>query len=242
MKVLTAILVISMIAVVDMPPLLIKNGQAILDKSIQKYDPDSKWPALMLKAHIQEPRPSVPHRYSIVTLDAGTGYFQLQRNRADKIATYSMEADGSMKVLIDGQSDFPEEWREKYRLDLNLVPRYQRSYRTFYGLPMTLNQNLIEEILGVAKVTFNRKVAYRIHISLHEPLFTKEWYLFVDKNDYSLLGIEMFAEENGTRKGERLLFEGTVAVDGITIPRIKHWYDLESGDYSGSDVLLKLLD
>ena len=218
------------------------TAQRVLEKTIRKYDPENKWPVLSLKAHIQEPRPSVPHRYSVITMNAATGYFRMERNREEKIATYISETDGSRQVLIDGKDDFPEDWREKYRLDPELVPRYHRSYRTFYGLPMSLNDNLIEEIRAMTKVTFNHRPAYQLDVSLRESLFTKDWRIFIARDDFTLLGLEMHTVEEGKVTGEKLVFEGTVAVDGLTIPRMKHWYDLASGSYSGTDLLLKLLE
>ena len=242
MKSLTSLIVIIAVSLSGLYQSPGKTGKKILEKSIQKYDPEGQWPDLSIKAHFQEPRIQNPQRYTILSMNPGNGYFQMDRNREDKIATYIMETDGTSKVLIDGQAEFPETWREKYRLDPNLSAIYQGSYSMIYGLPMSLNNEVIETFNGITKATFNQRPAYRIEITLKKPFFSKNWWVFIGQKDYSFLGLEMFNEEDGKITGERLVFEDRVPIEKTSIPRIKHWYDMESGQYLGSDILVKLLE
>ena len=54
----------------------------------------------------------------------------------------------------------------------------------------------------------------------------------------SLLGIEIIFPDDPT-KGDRLIFENTLEINGINIPRIRHWFELRNNDYSGSDMIMK---
>ena len=242
MKLFISLIVIITIALPEIYYSPTKTGKTILEKSIQKYDPEGQWPNLSIKARFQEPRLRNPERYSIISMNPGDGYFRMDRNRDEKIATYIIETDGTRKVLIDGEAEFPEAWQDKYRLDPNLITIYQRSYNIIYGLPMTLNDQLIEEITDVTKTTFDQKPAYRIEVALREPLFSKHWWVFIDRKDYSFLGLEMFEREGNKITGERLIFDDRVVLEKTSVPRIKHWYDLESGEFLGSDILVKLLE
>ena len=63
--------------------------------------------------------------------------------------------------------------------------------------------------------------------------------MFFAQKDFKILGIEMFFPEN-PNKGERLIFEGEFETNGIKIPRMKHWYELNNV-YSGSDIIISEL-
>ncbi len=217
----------------------IEKGEKIIERSIQKYDPQAKFSKLRYQAHIQEPRPQSTDRYSKVTLNYETGYFKLDRNRGEKIATYIVDSNGAPSVLIDGESSFPEAWREKYRLAPQSPLGYKRFYFIQFGLPMTLDDDFIERITQVSKTRFNGQVAYAIDIVLREPMFTKNWCLYIAKKDDAFLGMDMYKMENGEKVGERLVYDGTFEVDDVLLPRMKHWYDISSEAYLGSDILVK---
>ena len=237
----------SLIAILTISLPVFKNapaakGKQIIQKSIQKYDPDNKWPDLSMSVRFQEPRLSLADRYSIVSMDHQSGSFKLERNREDKIATYIVDSDGKSKVLIDGLEEFPEAWKDKYRLHSNLPQIYKRSYFSMYGLPMTLNNDLIEEIHSVKKTSFQRQAAYQLEVTLKEPLFAKHWKIYFAKEDYTFLGLEMYDNKAEPNKGERLVFDSIIEINGISIPRNKHWYDLSTNEFLGSDILISLLD
>lgn len=49
----------------------------------------------------------------------------------------------------------------------------------------------------------------------------------------------IFLDDN--TKGERLYFDKSITINGITIPRIRHWYEMND-EFSGSDIILKQLN
>ena len=40
---------------------------------------------------------------------------------------------------------------------------------------------------------------------------------------------------------EKLLFEGEIDIQGVKIPRIRHWYETPKNEYMGSDIIIKTL-
>ena len=162
------------------------------------------------------------------------------RNRGEKIASYGINAKGITTVLLDNKVVEDSLSIKKYMLQPRRVKSYQNFYQMLLGLPMSINEHTIAEFNSISKTIFNEKLSYKVQIKLKEPMFSDVWNLFVSEDDFTLLGIEMIFPEDPT-KGERLYFEKTIQIGEITIPRIRHWYELND-TYSGSDVIVKLLE
>ncbi|MEO0338843.1 MAG: DUF6503 family protein [Bacteroidota bacterium] len=238
MNLLSILLLFLSITIFNPSPGPTEKGKKIIQSSIQKYDPQGKFSTLKYQVHIQEPRPQTLDRYSKLRVDHATGYFKLDRNREDKIASYIVDAQGQPSVLLDGESSFPEEWREKYRLNSQAPFGYKRFYYIQFGLPMTLDDDFIEAINELTKTTFNGQAAYAIDITLKEPMFTNNWKLYIARKDFAYLGMDMYKVENDEVVGERLIYDGHFEVDGVTLPRMKHWYDIKTGAFLGSDIVV----
>ena len=110
-----------------------------------------------------------------------------------------------------------------------------------FGLPMSLNENFIQEYGEVRETDFEFTAAYEVKIILKKELFSNEWTIFVARDNFRFLGIE-FTLPDEARTSERLVFSGQFHYGVITIPRYHHWYDLSAGEYVGSDIILKALD
>lgn len=54
-----------------------------------------------------------------------------------------------------------------------------------------------------------------------------------------MLGVVIFHPDKA--EGERLLFDGEVNYQGVRLPIMRHWYELDTGTYSGSDIIVKAL-
>ncbi len=213
------------------------NGAAILERSITKHDPLNSWENALLNIHIQEPRVGNPYRYSIVQLSNAENSFRLQRNRDQHISTHMVDKHGNNTVLLNGKRESDALLISKYRLEPERNKTYQKFYQTMYGLPMSMN-TLLEKITDVSTASFNNTDCYKIELILKEAVFSEHWNLFISKSDYTLKGVEIFFPERAGA-GERIFFDGEISLDNMSIPRIRHWYELEDHSYSGSDIIVQ---
>lgn len=218
-----------------------KNSTYLLEQSKKYHDPNESWSQLDWKFHIQEPRTQNPARYSMVSLNNQNGTFELLRSREQSISAHKIDASGNAEVLLDGSKDFPEELEKKYRLNAARNQGYRKFYQMMYGLPMSLTDDLITEIKAAETVIFNKEEAYKIQIQLKEAMIGQYWRIFLSTKSHKVIGLEIVGEENAVA-GERLFFDGEFNYKGIQIPRIRHWYDIETEAYSGSDIILKELE
>jgi hypothetical protein len=215
-------------------------GTDILQKSIQQHDPNHQWSTAEFSLRIQEPRLQNPVRFSEVSINNKTNAFELKRNRGDKVASYGIDAASITTVLLDNQIVQDTAMIAEYMLQHPRVKNYQWFYEVMLGLPMSLDNDILEKIGAVSEVTFNEKKSYRIPIKLKKPLFSDTWNLFISTEDFTLLGIEMVFPDD-PNKGERLYFDKTIRIGEMQIPRFRHWCELNDS-YSGSDVIVKQLD
>jgi hypothetical protein len=211
----------------------------ILRESIAYHDPSNSWQNTVLKIHIQEPRTLNPHRYSIIELANSDNTFSLKRNRDDNISEHIIDKDGNSSVLWNGVIAADTALVRKYRLDPSRNAGYREFYQIFYGLPMSLEDRILE-MKNATEANFNKQQCYKLEIELKEPMFSKHWSLFLSKSTKEVLGIEIVSEDNPD-EGERLYFENTITINQIIIPRIRHWHELKDNAYSGTDIIIGAL-
>lgn len=215
------------------------TAQEFLELSQQKHDPNKSWESIELSLHIQEPRPQTPFRYSILFLDNATGEFRLTREveegRVDRIIT----PRGDAKILLNGEIEISKEIREKYGLETERNHGFKSFYQTMYGLPMSLNNGIVETLERDSDDVFEEKETYVIRVTLKEPIISKNWVLYISKQNYSLTGLKFDHPETSDRQDEFIHFGGEFMLDEITIPRFRHWYHKDSEDYLGSDIIVK---
>ena len=216
------------------------SGKELLEKSIQKHDPKNQWNTAEFTLRIQEPRLSNPPRFSVVYMNNQNNAFKLLRSREDKVASYGINAEGVTTVLLENQAVEDSSTIDRYMLQHKRVKSYQGFYQMLLGLPMSLNEKTLANVGVASKTTFNDKDAYQVQIQLKKPVFSDVWNLYISKDDFTLLGIEMIFPDE-PNKGERLYFEKSIQIGEISIPRIRHWYELDD-TYSGSDVIVKKLE
>ena len=217
------------------------DGREILKKSIKAHDPEGKWSTAKIKIHIQEPRLKNVHRFSRIMLDNATGAFQLERNRQDKITTHIIDKDGKSKSLLDGKVENDPVLIKKYRLgaDQNFI--YKQFSYVMLGLPMSLEGDIIKSFGAVSKANFNNHESYKIPVTLSKSLFSENWTLYIREDSFDLIGIEITFPDDVT-KGERLYFDKEINISGLRIPRMRHWHEYKDDSYSGSDIIMKILD
>lgn len=215
------------------------TNNEILEKGIEKHDPNNEWESANINIHIQEPRISNPERYSIVKLNNKNGSFELHRNREKSVSKHIIDENGVSKTFLDNQISTDSLLIKKYRLDPKRNFGYKRFYQLLLGLPMSLQNEKFYLKENVEEVFFNHQNAYKLSLELEKPMFSKNWNLYFSLNDFTLLGIEVVFPED-KNKGERLFFDGEMKINAMSIARTRHWYELDN-TYAGSDIIIKKL-
>nr|WP_034242795.1 DUF6503 family protein [Aquimarina atlantica] len=164
--------------------------------------------------------------------------FELKRNRDQHISTHIIDEKGISTTLLDGEVNTDSTQIKKYRLQPERNPNYQKFYQHLIGLPMSLNKAAVDTFGKTSKTVFNDTDSYKIELVLKEEIFSKHWNVFISQKDYTLLGIEIVFPDDPT-KGERLYFSGEIIIEGVKIPRIRHWHEYDTDAYSGSDIIVK---
>ncbi|MEM9680339.1 MAG: DUF6503 family protein [Bacteroidota bacterium] len=212
------------------------NAQEILDKSILYHDPNNSFGKTKIDIHIQEPRIQNPYRYSKIIMDNNENTFMLKRNRGNRVAEYYKDKDGELSVLLDGKIEQDTSLIRQFRLDTSFVNGYSNYYQIMLGLPMSMT-SYAKTVNGGDITGFDGKYCYKIDIEIKESVISTQWHLYISTYDFSLVGVELINEEDNT-KGERLVYEDLIKIEGINYPKIRHWRDRNSNDYLGSDILL----
>ena len=214
------------------------NGAELIQKSIEVHDPNNNWQDLVLNIRTQEPRVGNPGRFSEVKLNNKTGAFEMIRNREQHLSKHIIDENGNATTLLDNSDSYPDSLIAKYRLQPERNQRYRNFYQTMYRLPMSLK---IDTIFSAEEAMFNNTSCYKISLQLEEEVFSKYWDIFLEKDSYIYKGMEItFPDE--PEKGERLYFNGEAIIDGVKIPRTRHWHELSDDAYMGSDILVKELE
>lgn len=216
------------------------KGRELLQKSISVHDPNGKWANLEFAVHIQEPRIGNPARYSILKMNNTTGAFELIRNREKHLSKHTIDESNQAKVFLDDSEEIADSLVKKFRLKPERNDGYREFYKMLYGLPMSLDDEWVKDIGAVEMSDFRGQMCYRIPIELQQKMFSKHWVIYLSKSSNEFKGMEIIFPEDKT-KGERLYFEGTINIDEVNIPRIRHWHEYSNDDYSGSDIVLKEL-
>lgn len=212
------------------------DGSQILNEAIIEHDASGYWSKAKLNLLIQEPRISNPNRYSILKLDNSRTTFELSRNRDQYISKHIIESDGNSLILLDGKKEIDTALIKKYRLDASRNIGYKNFYHLMYGLPMSLRSS-IEKIIETTEDVFSKEECYKIEILLKKNIISKYWNIYIAKSNKRLVGIEIIFPERPD-DGDRLYFEGIIDIEGMKIPRIRHWHELKNDDYSGSDIII----
>ena len=218
-----------------------RNSYHLLEQAKLRHDSHNNWKNTELRFHIQEPRIANPYRYSKIKLDNKSNAFEIERNRSDGTEKRIINEKGEFHALFNESEDIPLEIIDKYGLNKERSFGYKNFYATMYGLPMSITENIYENLDTAEFIKFDGKEAYEIKMTLKENMISKYWSIYLDANDYTILGLE-FSFPNDPAKDEILKFEGEVSVNGIIIPRIRNWYSKNSNEYLGSDIIVKEIE
>ncbi|MEM6763847.1 MAG: DUF6503 family protein [Bacteroidota bacterium] len=217
------------------------SSTQLLASSAAFHDPDNRWERATLSLYIQEPRIQNPSRYSRLLLNNETGEFQLERNRDEHLSTHIVNSGGEGSILFNGSAEIDSQYVAAYRLSPERSLGYRGFYHFMYGLPMSITQEKVKEMRPVNAAFFNNKACYQLEVELVEPMISAHWRLYFREGDFRLEGVEIFFPEEA-EKGEKIVFDHLAEADGMLLPRIRNWYELGNGEYSGSDIILKEIE
>lgn len=214
------------------------SGGELLQKSIAHHDPGGRWANLALDIHIQEPRVGNYARWSRVHWSDSL-MFQMDREVDGHRLTYRCKDNNNITLFNDNMLDHRADTAliKQYRLQSDRVDLYHDFYKTLIGLPMSLPDR-IKTFTEVKQTNYNGIDAHAIGVILNKPLFSDRWVLYVARDDHRYLGMEII-DNNNSNDGERLYFTEWYDHRGVKLARVRHWYDRASGDYSGTDIILK---
>lgn len=217
------------------------NSLYILKQSQKIHDVHNNWKQAKLRIHIQEPRVGTPDRYTKLLINNSSNYFEMERNREEGMVKMIFTENEEGEIFLNGKSAFTEDIKEKYG-NLETIKRSKNFYEIMYGLPMSFTDEFWKEINPAQKATFEGKEVYRINIELQEELISKHWTLIISAETYKIMAIEFNHPEEPEKNEEIIKFYGEYEINGIQIPRVRDWYDKNTNEYLGTDVIVKQLD
>jgi hypothetical protein len=216
------------------------SAQAILEKAVRYHDPQDRWPSFRGTLELAEPRPQTPERRSTVHFDRQAGFFRLDRYYGNQPVVTRIVENGNCSYLLDGAAVTGTAALRQHRLDCERNRGFQAFYEFLYGLPMSLNSDDVLERVPLPEITeFEGKPACALRIRLRKAIISDDWRFFFDPDSGRLLGYAYYENEAGTR-GARLLLHEEAAFESIRFSRLRSWYDLESGNYLGTDVIVQV--
>ncbi len=213
-----------------------KNSSYLVAKSQQYHDTENKWANITFNLHIQEPRLANPTRYSIIYLNNEVGSFSIERDSNYGKVVRSIDSSGVASITVNGSSSFSNRLRDELRLIESNIIRYKDFYKAIYGLPMSLNQMGGLVYSEAKSITFFEKEVFKINVTLEEGLISNNWNLYILQEDFSLFALEFVHKD---KDNELLKFESVIDIEGVRIPRFRHWYNLVKEEYRGSDIIVK---
>lgn len=214
-----------------------KNGNYLLEQSILRHDPNTRWDQQKMQLRIQEPRTQNPERFTEIAIDNTEDHFKMIR-KVESVVVETVIKGDEVKFLVDGNPRFEEDVAEKYRLYPERALGYKKFYTTMYGLPMTLDNNFVSKIESVDHLDMDNRKVIRIQLLLHEAMISKHWGVLLAPDSYELLGLEFYHPESGDNERETIWFDGNFKKDGILLPRFRHWYLNGKAEYLGSDIII----
>ncbi len=187
----------------------------ILDKAAGYHDPKGNWQNLNTILLFTETRPSGDDQKTTVVIDNTKTYMKIDRN-SENVYEVSGEAG---KVLVGDH-------------DEARAVRMRNYYLYLWGLPMKLydegtpfDRDVEEEILNGVKCHVLR-VVYQ----------EDTWYFHFDQMSGQMLQYKFYKDEDAG-KGELIVLEDEILIDGIKIPQKRSWYTLPEMKYLGTDIL-----
>ena len=214
------------------------NGIDLLDKSIKYHDPNGQWSNFNATLYLEQSRPNNEGKdKSEVIINLPDSYFKVVDNRRGN--SIIREVNGTnCSTHFNGNSTFSEEDKKKHRLTCERAKMFRDYFAYLYGLPMKLKDE--GTIIGreVYTTTFQDQACLSMRVTYDETVGEDIWYFYFHPSTYALIGYRFYHEE-AKNDGEYITLEGEESVQGIKIPKNRHWYYNKDDKFLGADFLVR---
>jgi hypothetical protein len=102
---------------------------------------------------------------------------------------------------------------------------------------MSLTDKMVKSFNDVSVIDFNDKKSYKVEIELQNSIISEYWNIYVDILDHSVIGVDIVFPDS-PEKSDRIYLTGNLKINNINIPRFRHWHELTTNEYSGSDIIV----
>lgn len=143
--------------------------------------------------------------------------------------------EGQYSTYVNGELVQDSALMKAHRLSQERADGYHNYYQTKLGLPVSLKGRYQLKQGPVEPTTWQGQKVYRLEVEIADAPFAAAWELFVDSKDYRLLGYGFFPQEGA---GEYLVLDQYMEINGMYLPRARHWYSREEDEYLGTDLVL----
>lgn len=197
------------------------TAKKIISNSIQFHDPNLKWTSLNQTLSFDSRfsfNDSVPEEMHL-TFNNGSQEFTY--NNLDRAVKLHYTPDTCYKKTSNG--------------DCNGYKWTYGFYPFIWGLPMKLEDPGVEPESSFKATTFNNLKVWEVQIN-----YTAEnyWFYF-DKTNYQLRGFKFIKNDN-SKKGEIIVLNNLLEVNGIKFPKHRTWLHLDSS-LIGTNEVIKLV-
>lgn len=187
----------------------------VLDKAIQYHDPKGEWSNLQTTLIFRETRPDGSERMAEFELDNRTGKMKINRNDEEIYAV-----DGNEAEVLAGD----------YEADRGVMLR--NYYLYLWGLPMKLTDEGTPQLTLEEEEKISGTSTHVVRVEYESDT----WYFNFDQSSGRMVQYRFYKDEEAG-KGELIILEDEIEVEGILIPQRRSWYTLPEEKFLGTDIL-----
>lgn len=211
------------------------NAEQILNKSIKYHDPNDRWNAFNGELKLKVIRPSKEESTRRVLINNKKQKFIFQGHYEEGVLSYKVLKDKA-QFLWDGNSEIHKSLIKKYKISKDRAHMYKNYFTYLYGMPMKLRDPGTNIESKAEEVEFHGEEYYKVKVTYDPKVGDDIWYFYFDKNTYALEAYQFFHDES-KNDGEYILFEDTMLIDGIKIPKTRKWYYNKDDGFLATDQL-----
>jgi len=207
----------------------------ILDKSISYHDPNGVWGSFDGSFNVRMETPDRQDRLSEITLDQNQGRFRLHVRQGQDEKTYEL-AGHNCTLHLNGKEDFSEADAKTHRLSCESAKMYRDYYSYLYGLPMKLRDQGTRISQEAERRTFQGKEYWVLEVNYDPEVGKDLWYFYFDPESFAMEAYQ-FYHDKAKNDGEYIMLEGEFLLNGMRLPKTRHWYTNGEAKHLGTDIL-----
>lgn len=210
-----------------------------LDQVIRHYDPDNQWAHFSGEMHLLTIHPSDGSSEEDLLLDNQRSLYQSVLYDGDQQIVKGID-QGKVFHNVNGQTDLSAEIIEKYNLTNDEVRWMSEHHRTHFGLPMFLKEKAITPS-SIEKVTFAGKECLQLRFDPpgeedSEIYFQNAISIYINPSSFMMEGMLYEGSIGKDNQGAYALFNQTIEVGGVLIPKVKAYYHRSDDSYWFTDI------